>query len=197
MTPADALAELRAGNLRFVTGTRVHPNQDAEHRAELAAGQDPFAVIFGCSDSRLAAEIIFDQGLGDLFVVRTAGHTVGAEVLGSIDYAVTVLNTPLVLVLGHNSCGAVTAARDAVATGTSLSGNLQAIVDAIIPSVKRAAEKGWYEVDQIVDVHTQLTVEQVQAESPALAQAVTEGRCTVVGLTYRLDAGKVQDVTGL
>ncbi|HEY0698943.1 MAG TPA: carbonic anhydrase, partial [Micromonospora sp.] len=80
-TPAEALAELIAGNERFVTGTRIHPHQDAEHRAALAAAQRPFAVLFGCSDSRLAAEIIFDRGLGDLFVVRTAGHVVGAEVL--------------------------------------------------------------------------------------------------------------------
>src|SRR5205814_4912443 len=134
-TPEEALGELRAGNERFVAGTRVHPNQDAEHRAALASVQTPFAVVFGCSDSRLAAEIIFDRGLGDLFVVRTAGHTIGPEVLGSIEYAVTILNLPLVVVLGHNSCGAVHAARDAVAGGAPPSGHLRAVVDAIVPSI--------------------------------------------------------------
>src|SRR5215831_3419732 len=94
-TPDDALLELLAGNERFVTGARVHPHQDAERRAALAVGQRPFAVVFGCSDSRLAAEIIFDRGLGDLFVVRTAGHIIGAEVQASIEYGVTVLGAPL------------------------------------------------------------------------------------------------------
>src|SRR5688572_19993830 len=89
-SPAQALDELLAGNRRFVTGSPLHPNQDAGHRTAVADGQHPFAVLVGCSDSRLAAEIIFDRGLGDLFVVRTAGHTVGAEVLGSVEYAITV-----------------------------------------------------------------------------------------------------------
>src|SRR5262247_2312937 len=111
----SALAELRAGNDRFVTGTRVHPNQDAEHRAALANAQRPFAVVFGCSDSRLAAEIIFDRGLGDLFVVRTAGHIIGPEVLASIEYGVTILGATLVVVLGHDSCGAIQATHDAIA----------------------------------------------------------------------------------
>src|SRR5437588_3728996 len=137
-TPEAALAELRAGNERFVAGTRIHPNQDAEHRAALASVQTPFAVVFGCSDSRLAAEIIFDRGLGDLFVVRTAGHTIGPEVLGSVEYAVTILHTPLVVVLGHSSCGAVQAARDAEAGGTRPDGHVGALVDAVIPSVRRA-----------------------------------------------------------
>src|SRR5512144_592164 len=123
-TPDDALNELLAGNERFVTGARIHPHQDAEHRAAVAQSQKPFAVVFGCSDSRLAAEIIFDRGLGDLFVVRTAGHTIGTEVLGSIEYAVAVLDTPLVVVLGHNSCGAVTAASDAVRYGSAAPGHV-------------------------------------------------------------------------
>src|SRR6266508_220452 len=127
--PAAAVAELRAGNDRFVTGTPMHPNQDSERRAALAGEQTPFAVVFGCSDSRLAAEIIFDRGLGDLFVVRTAGHTVGAEVLGSIEYAVTILNAPLVAVLGHNSCGAVQVSRDVLAGAAAPSGNLRAVVE--------------------------------------------------------------------
>src|SRR4051794_8196841 len=107
ITPDEAFAALMAGNRRFVTGTQDHPNQDAARRAETAPAQSPFAVLFGCADSRLAAEIIFDQGLGDLFVVRTAGQVLGVEVLGSIEYGVSLLGCPLVVVLGHDSCGAV------------------------------------------------------------------------------------------
>ncbi|MFE9468725.1 carbonic anhydrase [Streptomyces virginiae] len=103
-------------------GTPQHPNQDAARRAETAPGQSPFAVLFGCSDSRLAAEIIFDQGLGDLFVVRTAGHVAGPEVLGSIECGVSVLDCPLVVVLGHDSCGAIAAARAAQSDGIGTTG---------------------------------------------------------------------------
>ncbi|MEJ3744302.1 carbonic anhydrase [Actinomycetes bacterium KLBMP 9797] len=194
MTPQRALAELRAGNERFVTGTRIHPNQDAEHRAALAGAQTPFAVIFGCSDSRLAAEIIFDRGLGDLFVVRTAGHTVGPEVLGSIEYAVTVLHTPLVVVLGHNSCGAVRAARDAVASGTEPAGYLRAVVAGIVPSVHVAASRHLDDIDRIVDIHTQRTVAHLLSASEALARAVEAGQCAVVGMSYELSAGVVSEV---
>src|SRR6478752_2791844 len=105
LTPQAAFEMLLAGNGRFVAGTPQHPNQDAARRAQTAPSQTPFAVLFGCSDSRLAAEIIFDRGLGDLFVVRTAGHVLGPEVLGSIEYGVSVLGAPLVVVLGHDSCG--------------------------------------------------------------------------------------------
>ncbi|MET8838175.1 carbonic anhydrase, partial [Micromonospora sp. NPDC004540] len=193
-TPEQALAELYSGNQRFVTGVPRHPNQDAGHRAAVADGQHPFAVIVGCSDSRLAAEIIFDRGLGDLFVVRTAGHTAGPEVLGSVEYAVTVLGTPLVVVLGHDSCGAVQAAREAVRTGTSPAGHLGAVVDAVAPSLLRAAREGVEDLDGIVDVHIAQTVEALLARSAVLAGAVSAGRCTVVGLSYRLSAGEVRTV---
>src|SRR5262245_56249787 len=127
-TPDEALHELLAGNDRFVTGARIHPHQDAERRAAVAVSQTPFAVVFGCSDSRLAAESIFDRGLGDLFVVRTAGQIIGPEVLASIEYGITVLGVPLLVVLGHDSCGAVQATSDAL-SGDRLPGpGLQAIV---------------------------------------------------------------------
>lgn len=195
-TPAAALAELHSGNHRFVTGTRIHPNQDAEHRDAVAETQDPFAVIFGCSDSRLAAEIIFDRGLGDLFVIRTAGHTVGLEVLGSIEYAVSILSTPLIVVLGHNSCGAVLAARDAVMHGVLPPGHLGAVVDAIIPSIHHAASRQIDDIDDIVDLHIQRTVDQLLAHSDVLAGAVASGRCMVVGMSYQLSGGRVHEVTG-
>ncbi|PZG22029.1 carbonic anhydrase [Micromonospora craterilacus] len=192
--PQRALAELIAGNRRFVTGALRHPHQDAGRRAAVAAEQHPFAVIVGCSDSRLAAEIIFDRGLGDLFVVRTAGHTVGPEVLGSVEYAVAVLRTPLVVVLGHDSCGAVQAARDAVATGTVPPGHLSAVVDAVVPSLRRAQDAGVDELDRIVDIHIAQTVEAMLASSEALAAEVAAGRCAVVGMSYRLAAGEVRAV---
>jgi carbonic anhydrase len=195
-TPEEALAELGAGNERFVGGTRIHPNQDAEHRAALASVQAPFAVVFGCSDSRLAAEIIFDRGLGDLFVVRTAGHTIGPEVLGSVEYAVTILNTPLVVVLGHNSCGAVGAAREAYLRGVPPDGYLRAVVDGIEPSVRLAMTDHVADVDSIVELHIQRTVDQLRSESEALARAVADRRCAVVGMFYELSAGRVRIVSG-
>jgi carbonic anhydrase len=194
-SPADALTELLAGNGRFVAGTPVHPNQDAGHRTAQASNQTPFAVVFGCSDSRLAAEIIFDRGLGDLFVVRTAGHTVGREVLGSIEWAVEVLRTPLVVVLGHNSCGAVGAARAAVANHEFPSGHLRAVVDAIVPSVVVAGAAA--EVDEIVEAHICRTVELLRAESPVLAEAARDARCAVVGMFYQLSQGRVEVVSAL
>lgn len=194
-TPAEALAELLAGNQRFVTGTRVHPHQDAEHRAALAAAQQPFAVLFGCSDSRLAAEIIFDLGLGDLFVVRTAGHVLGSEVLASIQYGVTVLGSPLIVVLGHDSCGAVRAANAAVTGGQTPEPGLLAIVDRVIPSVRQAQAQQITDLDAIVRLHVRRTVDMIVGQSVAIAHAVAVGQCAVVGLAYRLADGRVAEVT--
>ncbi len=188
-TPGAALTALRHGNERFVGGAALHPNQDAAHRAALADAQSPFAVIFGCSDSRLAAEIIFDQGLGDLFVVRTVGHTVGAEVLGSIEYAVTVLRTPLVVVLGHSSCGAVATALDAATGRAQPSGFVATVVKAVTPSIERARARGIGDVDGFAKVHVEQTVAQLQEQSEVLAAAVNAGSCAVVGMSYRLADG--------
>jgi len=185
-TPAAALAELLAGNARFVTGARLHPHQDAERRAALVHGQRPFAVIFGCSDSRLAAEIIFDRGLGDLFVVRTAGHVVGPEVLASIEYGVRVLGAPLLVVLGHDSCGAVRAAYDAL-TGVAAPG-LAPIVDRIAPRLP--ADLTTADLDAVAIGHVRRTVEELARSG--LADAVRSGACAIVGLTYRLAEGRVR-----
>src|SRR6476469_9701418 len=115
--PVAAWKALKEGNERFVAGKPEHPSQSISHRASLAASQKPTAVVFGCADSRLAAEIIFDQGLGDMFVVRTAGHVIDSAVLGSVEYAVSVLDVPLIVVLGHDSCGAVKATLAALDGG--------------------------------------------------------------------------------
>ena len=189
--PAEALAELLAGNERFVTGTLVHPHQDAEHRAAVAEEQRPFAVVFGCSDSRLAAEIIFDRGLGDLFVVRTAGHIVGAEVFASIEYGVSVLGAPLVVVLGHDSCGAIQAANDAIAQDQLPERDLRPIVHRVIPSIQEAHARQITGAEAVAAVHIQRTIDMITREGTAMCAAVTDGRCAVVGMSYRLADGRV------
>ena len=141
-TPDDVWTLLREGNQRFVEGVSDHPNQDAARRTSLAGGQQPVAVIFGCSDSRLAAEIIFDVGLGDVFVIRTAGQVIDDAVLGSLEYSVDILDIPLIVVLGHDSCGAVTAAVDSYATGEMPPGFIRSLVERITPSVIAARRAG-------------------------------------------------------
>lgn len=190
-TPSEAVAELLDGNQRFVIGARIHPNQDVEHRAALAGAQRPFAVVFGCSDSRLGAELIFDRGLGDLFVVRTAGHIIGAEVLASIDYAVTVLEVPLVIVLGHDSCGAIQATRAAEAGPHAPDRNLLPIIDGVSPSVRYAAASGVTDDDGVTALHIRRTVDMLKRPRTAVANAVRDGQCAVVGMFYRLAEGRV------
>lgn len=196
-TPQTALAELLAGNQRFVSGERVHPHQDAERRAALADTQLPFAVVFGCSDSRLAAEIIFDRGLGDLFVIRTAGHIIGAEVLASIEYGVQVLGAPLVVVLGHDSCGAIQAGTDAMTSGAAPGPGLRAIIDRITPSLAYARARRITDPDGVLRTHVQLTVDAILQQDTVLTEAVAADKCAVVGMTYRLADGRVTVTTTL
>jgi carbonic anhydrase len=191
-SPADAFVALLQGNDRFVRGDRLHPNQDADHRTALAPAQRPFAVVFGCSDSRLAAEIIFDRGLGDLFVVRTAGHVSGPEVIGSIEYGVAMLGVPLVVVLGHDSCGAVTAAAEADRSGYAPAGYLGDVVDRVVPSVLSGRAAGLSTVNEFVDEHIRRTADYLLGRSTLLATTVGQGRCAVAGLSYRLTEGTVR-----
>ncbi|MFD3872876.1 carbonic anhydrase [Streptomyces sp. NPDC058623] len=191
-TPRDAFALLMAGNQRFVSGTAEHPNQDAARRTETAPSQQPFAVLFGCSDSRLAAEIIFDRGLGDLFVVRTAGHVAGTEVLGSIEFGVSVLNAPLVVVLGHDSCGAVAAACSALEDGRTPGGFVRDVVERVTPSVLAARAAGRETAEEILAEHIEHTVNLLLERSRVLAERVADGRLAVVGLSYRLADGSAQ-----
>ncbi|QWF86061.1 carbonic anhydrase [Amycolatopsis sp. CA-230715] len=194
-TPAEAFETLLAGNERFVASTPEHPNQDAVRRAETAPGQRPFAVLFGCSDSRLAAEIIFDRGLGDLFVVRTAGHVAGPEVLGSIEYGVTVLDCPLVVVLGHDSCGAVAATRDALTDGIGTAGFVRDVIERVTPSVLSARAAGLTSNEDIVAEHIRHTVDLLVNRSKVLADQIEAGRTAVAGLYYRLADGRAEVVT--
>ncbi|MCK7622386.1 carbonic anhydrase [Streptomyces sp. RS10V-4] len=193
-TPQEAFELLLAGNQRFVTGDPEHPNQDATRRTEIAPAQRPFAVLFGCSDSRLAAEIIFDRGLGDLFVVRTAGHVMGNEVLGSIEYGAAILDCPLVVVLGHDSCGAVGAACAALEDGASPAGYIRDVVERVTPSVLAARAAGHHEPDQILAEHIRNTVDLLLDRSRILAERVEAGKAAVVGLCYRLADGTARVV---
>ncbi|MFJ5927699.1 carbonic anhydrase [Kitasatospora sp. NPDC092948] len=195
LTPTEAFEMLLAGNGRFVAGSPAHPNQDAARRAQTAPAQAPFAVMFGCSDSRLAAEIIFDQGLGDLFVVRTAGHVLGPEVLGSIEYGVSLLGTPLVVVLGHDSCGAVAATREAVAAGATGEGFVRDVIERVTPSVLAANAAGHTDNSYFIDEHIRHTVTLLMERSRILADAVAAGRTALVGLSYRLVDGTAHLVT--
>ncbi|NEA54240.1 carbonic anhydrase [Streptomyces sp. SID13666] len=192
LTPSEAFELLLAGNQRFVAGELQHPNQDAARRAETAAGQRPFAVLFGCSDSRLAAEIIFDRGLGDLFVVRTAGHVAGPEVLGSIEYGVSVLDCPLVVVLGHDSCGAVAATRAALVDGLGTTGYVRDVIERVTPSVLAARAAGLTGDDDFIAEHVRQTVDLLLDRSRVLADGVATGRTAVVGLSYRLADGSAR-----
>ncbi|MDI2128203.1 carbonic anhydrase [Yinghuangia seranimata] len=194
-TPAKAFAKLLEGNRRFVAGGPEHPNQDAARRAEQAPAQTPFAVLLGCSDSRLAAEIIFDQGLGDLFVVRTAGHVLGPEVLGSVEYGAGVLGCRLVVVLGHDSCGAVAAAKTAVDEGLPTSGYVRDVVERVTPSILSARAAGLDADRDIIDEHVRLTVDRMVERSRVLADLIDEGRAAVVGLSYQLAEGTARIVT--
>ncbi|HEX7304738.1 carbonic anhydrase [Lentzea sp.] len=190
--PQEAFDLLLSGNRRFVAGTPEHPNQDAVRRSEIAPAQRPFAVLFGCSDSRLAAEIIFDRGLGDLFVVRTAGHVVGSEVLGSVEYGVEVLDCPLVVVLGHDACGAVGAACAALDDGTVPGGYIRDVVERVTPSVLAARAAGRGSADEVLAEHVSHTVDLLLDRSRLLADHVAAGRTAVVGLRYRLADGSAR-----
>ncbi|MGW4460994.1 carbonic anhydrase [Micromonospora sp. NPDC004704] len=193
-SPAAAMELLLEGNKRFISGNRLHPHQDADRRTALAPAQRPFAVLFGCSDSRLAAEIIFDRGLGDLFVVRTAGHVVGAEVLGSIEYAVAALDTPLIAVLGHDSCGAIAATLAAIERGITPAGFMRDVVERVMLSVLPVREQAITNPDIAVEEHVRYTVDMLAHRSAVIAERLADGRVGVVGLSYRLAEGSVRRV---
>jgi carbonic anhydrase len=196
-TPTQAWVELERGNARFVSGRHEHPNQDVERRHSLAAAQKPFALVFGCGDSRVAAEIIFDQGLGDLFVVRTAGHVIDPGVLGSIEFGVEVLEIPLVVILGHDSCGAVGATMSAVEHGVLPGGYIRDIVERVTPSVLTAHRKGLTTPDEIEAEHVRQTIRLLVERSSFVGQRVGDGRLAVVGATYALDEGRAQLVEAI
>jgi carbonic anhydrase len=174
-----------------VAGAPLHPSQSIEDRARLTDAQKPTAVVFGCADSRVAAEIIFDQGLGDVFVIRTAGHVIDSAVLGSVEYAVAVLNVPLIAVLGHDSCGAVQATLSALDDGVVPGGYIRDVVERVTPSILLGRRDGLRRVDEFEARHVIETGRQLRERSTAIAQRVAEGKLAIVGLTYKLADGQV------
>lgn len=196
LTPAQAWQEMLEGNRRFVAGAPEHPHQDVGKRHELAEGQAPMATLFGCSDSRLAAEIIFDKGLGDLFVVRNAGQVIGESIVASLEYAVAVLGVPLIVVLAHDSCGAVRAAIDGTAIDAApLPPHIWKLVAPIVPAARKVlAENGGtspadIDADLVGREHLRNTVADVLQSSELISAAVAEGRLGIVGANYRLAEG--------
>ncbi len=193
-TPAKVWEEMRRGNERFVAGEPRHPRQDVERRHVLAAGQRPRAALFGCSDSRLAAEIIFDKGLGDLFVVRNAGQVISDSVVGSLEYAVAVLEVPLIIVLGHDACGAVGAAIDSTGIDApTLPPHIWRQIAPIVPAVRRVIRENGPDAPVDPEVvgreHLRDTVADLLHSSELISDAVAEGRLAIVGANYRLAEG--------
>ena len=197
LTPALAWRRLREGNERFVNGETSHPNQDASRRSSLVENQHPFAVIFGCSDSRLAAEIIFDVGLGDVFVVRTAGQVIDDAVLGSLEYSIGVLGVPLIVILGHDSCGAVSATKSAVETGQMPAGFIRDLVERITPSVLTSLRNDQTDVNDMVVEHVKQTSERLVDSSSVISDAIGSGKAAVIGLSYSLAEGRANLVSGI
>lgn len=193
-TPDVALADLLAGNRRYVAGESLHAHQDPARRAELTGQQHPFGMVFGCSDSRVPAEVVFDQGLGDLFVIRNAGHIVDPSVLGSIEFGVEVLEIPLTLVLGHTSCGAVGATIRAVDSHSTPSGYLRDVVERISPAVFEARRDPDAGYQDVVIENVRQTVTVIREKSSAVDRAITQGRTAIVGAFYDLEKGTVTPV---
>ncbi|QWT25472.1 carbonic anhydrase [Subtercola sp. PAMC28395] len=192
------------GNERFVSGEPEHPRQDVDRRNQIAAAQTPRAALFGCSDSRLAAEIIFDKGLGDLFVVRNAGQVISDSVVGSLEYAVGVLGVQLIVVLGHDECGAVLAAIASQDPETPpLPPHIANLIDKILPAVRLVASKTSAEhpddapvsladVDahEVGKYHLRDTVAELLETSEMISDAIAAGRLAIVGANYRLAEGR-------
>ena len=202
MIPAyEALQRLRDGNRRFVAEVRGRA-ASRERRQELAAGQEPFAIILGCSDSRVPAEIVFDQGLGDLFVIRVAGNIVAPSQVGSVEFAAARFETRLVVVLGHTSCGAIQATVDELGRRSEeQSRNLRSIVDRIRPSVEpllgtSLARDRDALVHEAVRANIRMSANQLRHGSEVLEQLIDTGGLRVVGAEYSLDTGVVEFFDG-
>lgn len=186
----DALKLLKEGNERYVSGKFEHPNQTAERRQAVAKGQTPFVTVIGCSDSRAPVEEIFDRGIGDVFVVRVAGNVSDTDEVGTAEYGAGHLHTPLIVVLGHTKCGAVTA----VATGAKVGGSIPKLVDNIIPAAKRSKAKGLKGDEMIADAITEnvwQSITDLFTKSEEIRELVHEGKVQVIGAVYDLESGKV------
>lgn len=188
--PDEALGHLMDGNARFIEARMMHPAQDPEHRLRVSQGQQPFAVILTCSDSRLPPEVIFDQGLGDLFVARVAGNIADAALLGSVEYAVGHLNTPLIMVIGHERCGAVEATLDSIQHNSKPHGDVGALVEAITPAVPVAEQRPGDLLENTIRVNAEMSRDAI-AKSSELADKIKTDAVKVLAAYYSLDDGKV------
>jgi carbonic anhydrase len=188
IAPAEAISKLKEGNGRYASGNLKHPGQTTERRKELAKSQHPLAAIVSCSDSRVPPEIVFDQGLGDLFIFRVAGNVIDDHGLGSIEYAVDHLNVRLIVVLGHQSCGAVQAAKETVAAKSKAPGHIQSLVTAIQPAVEATAKA---DLETTVKANVRDVVQALRSSTPVLKPKVDSGELRVVGAYYSLDTGSV------
>jgi carbonic anhydrase len=199
ITATEALTRLRDGNRRFVQAEAIG-NQG--HRASLAAGQEPFAIVLGCSDSRVPSELVFDLGFGDLFVIRVAGNIVAPSQVGSVEFAAARFGTPLVVVMGHTHCGAITATLEELAGQGSESRNLRSIVDRVRPSVESVmAVRGNVDpavlIREAVRANVRASADHLRHGSEILERLIREGRLMVVGAEYSLETGRVDFFDGV
>jgi carbonic anhydrase len=193
LSPDAALQRLMKGNARYVEG--VAARHDFKHEREaLSKGQNPYAGILSCADSRIVPEYTFDSGRGDLFVCRVAGNFLNDDAIASFEYGVAVLGVPLLMVLGHKSCGAVDAAIKSIKDGTTLPGHLPALVTALTPAVKAAMAESGNTLDNAIRENVVRTVEKMKTATPIIDKAVTEKKVRVVGGVYKLGSGKVEVV---
>ena len=193
LTPAASLERLLKGNARYVDG--VSRRHDFKHEREaLAGGQNPYAAILSCADSRIAPEYAFDSGRGDLFVCRVAGNFANTETVASLEYAVAVLGTPLIFVLGHDSCGAVSAAIKSLKDGTTLPGHMPSLVTGIAPAVKAVSQQAGDTLGNAIRRNVIDNVAKLASATPILSAAVEQGKLKVAGGIYRLGDGKVEMV---
>jgi carbonic anhydrase len=191
LPPDAALQKLLNGNQRFVWHHPEYPHQSAKRLQEVAFAQHPYATVLSCADSRVPAEIVFDAGIGDLFDIRVAGNIITAEVLGSLEYAAALLGTSLIMVLGHERCGAVTAA----VKNEILPGSIGSLVKAIKPAINRVKDRSEDFIELAIVENVYYQIEQMQRQSSVLTQLVKSGKLKIVGGRYDLDTGLVSVVT--
>lgn len=191
LTPDQALAALQEGNSVFIAGRVRADAAEVARRVDLARGQAPFAAILGCADSRTPPELLFQARLGDLFVVRNAGNTADTAAIGSLEYAVAELGVPLVMVLGHEACGAAAAALTVAETDARLPGHLNDMLQPILPAAFAAIRAGDDKLERTITGNVRRMAERLTLASPVMAEAVRAGRLRVVGARYDLDEGRV------
>lgn len=186
--PDHVLQQLLAGNARYRASHPARPHQQASRRLEVAKAQHPGAIILGCSDSRVPPEVVFDQGIGDLFVIRMAGNVVDDDVLGTIEYAVEHLGSTLIVVLGHERCGAVAAAVQ----GGHAEGHIADLVKALMPAVEKTKGQPGDHAENAMRANVQNSVAQIANDEPLLKPAVEAGKVKIIGARYDLDTGAVE-----